>query len=223
MMDFAAARKKMVDSQLRTEDVTDHAVLTAMADVPRELFVPPEWQSLAYIDEDVPLTRTSAASPVRYLMAPAPLGRLLQLAEISPSESVLDIGCATGYAAAVLARIAKSVVALEVDSGLADAAAASVRDLGIGNVTVARGPLEQGHPSAGPYDVILVEGAVEVVPDALFGQLAENGRLVAVVGLGRSALAMVYTKTDGDMGGRSAFDAYVPPLPGFKKPEMFVF
>jgi len=223
MMDFAEARKKMVDSQLRTEDVTDYAILAAMAEVPRERFVPVELQALAYIDEDILVKAPAGGAPARYLMEPAPFARLLQVAEISPGDLVLDVGCATGYSAAVLAKLARAVVALEADPSLAAAAGETLRGLGVANVSVVAGPLEPGYKSGGPYDVIVVEGAVEFVPPDLFDQLADNGRLVAVVGYGRSASAMVYTRSDGDIGGRSAFDAHVRPLPGFRKPAAFVF
>jgi protein-L-isoaspartate(D-aspartate) O-methyltransferase len=221
MIDFAEARRKMVDSQLRTEDVTDYAILAAMGEVPRERFVPPGREALAYIDEDVPVGGQGVSA--RYLMEPAPLARLLQAVEIAPHETILDVGCATGYSSAVLARLGSSVVALEADPELAATAARTLSDLGISNATVVTGPLERGHKAGAPYDVIVVEGAVEIVSQELFEQLAEDGRLVAVVGYGRSASAMVYTKTEGDIGGRSAFDAHIPPLPGFRKPAVFVF
>ena len=156
-------------------------------------------------------------------MEPAPFARLLQIAEIGPDDIVLDAGCGTGYSAAILSRLASSVVALESDPALASAASETLLDLGIDNVAVVTGPIEGGYPSEGPFDVIVLEGAVETVPDALFDQLKEGGRLVGVVGFGRAAPAMVYTRTEGDIGGRSAFNAHVRPLPGFRKPREFVF
>lgn len=223
MEDYAAARTKMVDSQLRTTDVTDYAVLAAMGEIPRERFVPARMRPLAYIDEDISVKDGGAAVPARYLMEPAPFARLVQLAEIAPSDIVLDIGCATGYSTAVLARLANSVVAVEVDAELAALASSILVDLGIANAAVVTGPLEEGYPSEGPYDVIFVGGAVEVVPDGLFAQLKEGGRLVAVVGYGRAAAATVFTRTDGEIGSRIAFNAHVQPLPGFAKPKAFVF
>lgn len=223
MDDFAAARTKMVDSQLRTENVTDYRVLAAMGEIPRERFVPAAQKPLAYLDKDIPVNDAGDGGPPRYLIEPAPFARLLQLAAIGETDTVLDIGCGTGYSAAVLARLASSVVALESDAALAARASRNLADLGIENVTVAVSPLDGGYPSGGPYDVIFIDGAVEVVPVALFGQLKDDGRLVAVVGYGRAAPAMLHTKSDNQIGRRPAFDADVPPLPGFRKPEVFVF
>jgi len=222
MDDFAVARMKMVDSQLRTENVTDYDVLAVMGRVPRERFVPPHQRALAYLDTDIPI-KNADGGPARYLMEAAPCARLLQLAEIDKNDIVLDIGCGSGYSAAVIAGLANFVFALESDTGLAAQAQASLTSLGIDNAKVAIGLLDAGYPSEGPYDVIFVDGAVEVLPAALFGQLKDGGRLVAVVGYGRAATAMLCTKSDHQIGRRPAFNADVRPLPGFRKPEAFVF
>lgn len=223
MNDFAEARRKMVESQIMTEDVTDYDVLRAFREIPRERFVPARLRPLAYIDEDLLVTDDSRDLR-RYLMRPAPFARLVQLAEISPTEKVLDVGCTTGYSTAVLSRLASSVVGLERDDRLAAVAKETLTALGVANAAVVTGPLEAGFPSESPYDVIVLEGAVEFVPEALFAQLATGGRLVGIVGHGRSAPAMIYTKdADGDLGARAAFDAYARPLPGFEKPKVFVF
>jgi protein-L-isoaspartate(D-aspartate) O-methyltransferase len=219
MIDFAAQRTKMVESQIRTEDVTDRNVIAAMAAVPREKFVPERMAELAYIDQDLAIAGMGMGG--RFLMKPATLARLLQAAGVAPTDHVLDVGCGLGYAAAVLARLAASVVALEEDAALSAGARKQLGDLA--NVEVVEGRLEEGHKARAPYDLILVEGAVEVVPEALLGQLGEGGRLVAVVGYGRAASATVFTKADGDVGDRPAFDADVPPLPGFRRPRGFVF
>jgi protein-L-isoaspartate(D-aspartate) O-methyltransferase len=223
MQDFTAARKKMVDSQLRTQAVTDYDVLRVMGDVPRERFVPPSSRALSYIDHDILTQAAGDGAAARYLMEPAPFARLLQAGQLRPADIVLDVGCGTGYSAAVLARLANSVVALESDAGLAARASETLMELGIDNAAVVSGPLEAGYPAEGPYDVIILEGSVEVVPESLLQQLKDGGRLVAVVGQGRSAAASVYTRSGDDFGRLSVFDADVKPLPGFRKPRAFVF
>ncbi|HVZ13994.1 MAG TPA: protein-L-isoaspartate O-methyltransferase [Bauldia sp.] len=214
---FADARAKMVESQLRTENVNDYDVLAVMGTLPRERFVPAALQGLAYIDRDI------ALGGGRFLMEPAPLARLLQLAELGRGERVLDIGCGTGYSAAALASLCGSVVALESDVTLSSQAKANLAALGIDNVKVVTGPLEMGHAADAPYDAILIDGAVESVPAILFGQLKDGGRLVAIVGNGRAAVATVYTKSEEQVGRRPAFNADARPLPGFRKPDAFVF
>ncbi len=223
MDDFTAQRTKMVDNQLRTQNVTDYDVLAAMSAVPRERFLPPAGRALAYIDSDLLVTAAGADGPRRYMMEPAPLARLIQLAEVGKADFVLVVGCGTGYAAAVLARLANAVVALEQDAELAGQASETLTELEVDNVAVVTGPLEAGYPSEAPYDVIFVEGAVEVVPAALLDQLKDGGRLVAVVGYGRSAAATVFRRSGGDIGSRVAFDADVQPLPGFRRQKAFVF
>jgi protein-L-isoaspartate(D-aspartate) O-methyltransferase len=210
----------MVDTQIRTEGVTDHRIIHAMGEVPRERFDPASARPFAYTDADI-LVKEDGHH--RRLMRPATLARLIQAAEIAPADFVLVVGCATGYAAAAIASLATAVIALESDERLAADASQTLMALGIGNVAVVTGPLEQGFASEGPYDIIFIDGAVERVPEALFAQLKEGGRLVAVVGYDRAARAMVFTKTDDDIGGRPAFDAFAPALPGFAKPKAFVF
>jgi protein-L-isoaspartate(D-aspartate) O-methyltransferase len=215
MSDFSVARTMMVDGQVRTADVTDHRLLQAMLEVPREKFVAAEQASLAYLDRDLPI----AAG--RYLMPPATLAKLLQLAEIQPGDKVLVVGAGTGYAAVITAKLAANVVALESDAALA--AVARRECAGAGNVSLVIGALEAGHAAGAPYDVILVEGAIEFLPDALAGQLAENGRLVAVVGAGLSGQATIVIRENGRLSWRSAFNAALRPLPGFQKRHEFVF
>ncbi|HEY5082000.1 MAG TPA: protein-L-isoaspartate O-methyltransferase [Bauldia sp.] len=222
MDDFAGARTKMVDSQLRTEGVTDYNVLSVMGRVPREQFVAVNERALAYLDTDIPIKSADGETP-RYLMEPAPLARLLQLAEIDKTDLVLAIGVGSGYSAAIIAGLASFVVAVESDAQLADNARENLVGCGIANAKVFNGSLVAGYPSEGPYDVIFIDGAVEVIPAALFSQMKDGGRLVAVVGYGRSAVATVSTKTDQRIGRRAAFNADVRPLPGFRKPEVFVF
>jgi len=216
MTDFAALRRTMVDGQVRTADVTDLRLLGAMLDLPRERFFPDEKTSLAYLDIDVPVSMPG--QPVRRLLKPMVLAKLIQAAAIADTDRVLDIGCATGYCAALLTQLAGVVVGLEEDTGLARHAAAAVP-----NARIVTGPLSRGYSADGPYDVILLEGAVEVVPPALFDQLKDGGRLLCVLGRGAEGKAMLYRRIDGDLSGRAIFDAAAAPLPGFAKPAEFVF
>ena len=220
--DFSEQRVKMVDGQIRTTDVTSAPVLAAMLSVPRELFVPRSRINLAYIDENI-LVSGERGSGARYLMQPSPFAKLVQLAEISPDDNVLDVGPGTGYSAAVLSRIAKSVVALESDPALADEAASALAAAGCDNVTLVRGTLAQGHPPRAPFDVIFIGGSVEEVPEALTKQLSEGGRLVVVEGIGNAGVARLYVKSSGSVTGRRAFNAAVKPLPGFERARSFEF
>jgi protein-L-isoaspartate(D-aspartate) O-methyltransferase len=215
--DFAQQRAKMVDGQLRTTDVTSAAVLLAMGSLPRELFVADARKALAYLDDDLEI------APGRYLMEPSPFAKLLQLADIKPDDSVLDIGAGTGYSAAVLARLAAKVTALESEASLADSASATLASVGAANVTVVRGPLAAGNAANGPYDVIILEGAVGEMPQVLFDQLKEGGRLVVVEGYGNAGVARLYVKANGVVSARRAFNAAVKSLPGFEKTPQFEF
>ncbi len=221
--DFSVQRTKMVDGQVRTTDVTDAAVLDAMGSVPRELFVPDARRPLAYIDEDLEIAPARNGQPPRYLMEPSPFAKLVQLAKPAQSEAVLEVGSGTGYGAAVLSQLAARVTALESDGELAAEAEANVAALGLANVTVATGALPEGWKSGGPFDVILVSGAVEVVPPALLAQLAEGGRLVVVEGRGNAGVAKLYLNSGGVVAGRRAFNAAVRPLPGFDRVPEFEF
>lgn len=221
MMDFARARRTMVDTQIRVNDVTDTGVVDALMAVPREDFVPQARRALAYLDDDLPVLDAGEGRAARYLLEPMVLARMLQAAAIGPQERVLDVGAATGYSSAVVARIAGSVVALEDEAELA--AFARERLAPLANVTVEQGALAGGARQAGPFDVILLQGAAEVVPEALIGQLAEGGRLVAIVGRGRAAKCLVHTRLGAEVSVRPVFDAAVPALPGFERPPGFVF
>ncbi|MEI9428214.1 protein-L-isoaspartate O-methyltransferase family protein [Mesorhizobium sp. Cs1299R1N3] len=219
--DFSELRIKMVDGQVRTTDVTSAPLLDAMLSVPREVFVGDRQRDLAYIDEDIRIAGSADGS--RYLMEASPLAKLMQLAEISVADSALDVGCGTGYASAILSRLARFVVALESDSALAQTAASTLSSLGCGNVTVVQGALAQGHAAKAPYDVIFIGGSVGKVPASLLDQLAEGGRLVAVEGQGNSGVARLFFKAGGVVTGRRAFNAAIKPLPGFEREHAFEF
>lgn len=217
MIDFEAARVKMVESQIRTTDVTSHSVLRAFLAVPREAFVPEKVKALAYADADVLL------GPGRYLMDASPLAKLLQAAEISKDDRVLEIGAASGYVSALLSQLAGSVTALESDAELAEQARKNLSSFDCPNVEVVTGDLTKGHAAKGPYDVIIVDGAIEEVPAALLDQLAEGGRLVAVVGYGNSGEAKILLRERGVISESSRFNLSIKPLPGFVKAKEFVF
>lgn len=223
MIDFSAQRTKMVDNQIRTTDVTSHSVQNAFLSVPREDFVPVAMRPLAYIDNDIEVLAATPVCPARFIMEPSPLAKLLQLAEVAETDVILDIGCATGYTSALLSRMGSSIVALESDETLAAQASETVSKLGYDNVAVVQGALEQGYAAEAPYDVIFVNGAVEVLPTALFDQLRDGGRLVVVEGLGNASQAKLYLRENGITAERPAFNTSVKPLPGFRKNAEFVF
>jgi len=217
VMDYSEARLNMVENQIRTNRVTDALVIEAMNTLPREAFVGAGQEGIAYIDEDIQI------APGRYLMEPMVLARLLQAAEVRESDVVLDIGCGTGYAAAVLSRLANTVVALESDAALAAQATQTLSTLEIDTVAVVEGALQDGYPKQAPYDVIFFGGAVSDVPAAIAGQLAENGRLVAVTHKKGVGTGTLITNHRGVLSRRELFDAATPFLPGFEPAPEFVF
>jgi len=217
MFDAAAARRLMVDGQIRTADVTNPSLIEAMQEVPRELFVPPAMAAQAYRDGDLSL------GDGRAMLRPIVIGKLIQGADVRLGDHVLDVGCGTGYSAAVLAHMGAVVVALEEDADLARRAEAALASTEAGQVTIVKGPLTAGWPAAAPYDLILLDGAIEVAPEALGRQLRPTGRLAAVVGRGPAAKAVIYRPIEGRLVGRPIFDAAAPLLPGFATPPAFVF
>jgi protein-L-isoaspartate(D-aspartate) O-methyltransferase len=217
MFDAANARRLMVEGQVRTADVTDTRVLDAMLTLPRERFLPPSLAQLAYVDGDIPVARG------RSLLKPMVLGKLVQAARIEGTDRVLDVGCATGYSSALLARLAGSVVALEEDPNLARQASEALIAVGATGVKVVTGPLNAGWPAGGPYDVIFLNGATEIAPESLGPQLKPTGRLLAVYGRSRASKAMIYHLIEAQLVGRPAFDAAARLLPGFLAPPEFVF
>lgn len=220
MSDFVALRRHMVDGQLRTSDVTDIRVLAAMLDVPRERFVPASFAAVAYLDIDLPAGE-GADMAARRLPKPQLLGKVLQAAAIADNDNVLVVGSNTGYSAAVIAHLAKSVVALEENTVLVTRAREALS--GIANVTQVQGELVKGWPSAGPYDVIVFDGATEIEPHGLCGQLRDGGRLMCVLSNGPGGKAMIYRRSGTSTAGRQVFDAVAPVLPGFTRREAFAF
>jgi len=220
MTDFAAARRTMVDGQVRVNDVTDAAVISAMLEVPREKFVPSSRAELAYIDEDLCVLEGKDGKPARYLMEPMVLAKLLQALELTSESKVLDVGCATGYSTAVLSRIAGSVVGLEQDEVLSANAAKFAK---ASNVSIATGKSSQGWAAGAPYDAILINGSVEEIPQALQSQLKDGGRLAAVIRKDGAPRAMLYVRTGEHLSSRRLFDAAIPHLPGFEATKGFVF
>ena len=223
MTDFAAARRMMVDSQVRTSDVTDPRIIAAMLELPRERFVPQTKADLAYLDFDVPVTQAQHGKPARRLLKPMVLAKLVQAAALRASDHVLDVGCSSGYSSALLARLAHSVTALEEEEALIRLARDNLKAIGEDNVTVVAGPLTQGWQATAPYDVMFLNGATEIAPEALCRQLKAGGRLVTVLGRAPTGQAILYRSVGDDVSGWPIFDAAAPLLPGFAAPPAFVF
>lgn len=217
MFDTTTARRMMVDGQVRTADITDHDLLAAMLVVPRELFMPSSRTEQAYLDGDI------AIANGRALLKPMVLAKLIQAAQIGSSDRILDVGCGTGYSAAVLSRMAGSVVALEEDATLARRAQEALAAAGAEHLVVATGPLIAGWPAGAPYDVILLNGATEIVPEVLGQQLKPNGRLVCIFGRVPTGKGTIFRVIEGQLVGRPIFDAAALVLPGFVAPPAFVF
>lgn len=217
MVDYERLRRLMVDNQLRTSNVTDRRVLSAMLAVPREEFVPPARKALAYIDEPQDVGHGRA------LASPAPFAKLVQLAQIDTGDTVLDVGAASGYSTAVLVRLAAEVVGVESAAALAEVAEANLKRLGVANARMVSGTADAALPAGQTFDVIMIEGAVDEVPAGLFERLAEGGRLVAVIRQGPSAVAHVYVRSEGGLNSRPEFNASLPPLLPVARAEEFVF
>jgi protein-L-isoaspartate(D-aspartate) O-methyltransferase len=228
MIDFEAARATMVESQLRTDRVTDRRVLVAFAALPRERFLPAEKRDLAYSDAALEVWPSLDGGPARYLLPPVVLARLAQLASVEAEDAVLDIGCATGFSTAVLAHLARVVTAVEAEAELAAAARETLQALALDNAAVINGDHASGAPDTGPFDVIFLNGSVPEVPESLLAQLKEGGRLVAVVAAGAQGRpcqgkACLFVKVDGEASGLPHFDANAKPLPGFAFSPIFTF
>jgi protein-L-isoaspartate(D-aspartate) O-methyltransferase len=216
MSDYAVQRLNMVETQVRTNDVVDPRIHAAMNAIPREQFIPTAKRALAYADLPIEVAHG------RFLPDPRTFAKLLQLADVRFGDSVLDVACATGYSTVVIARLAKWVTALEQDADLVRIASDLVRASGASNVTVVQGGLTEGCKQRAPFDVIFINGAIETVPQTLFGQLAEGGRLAAIRH-GSPGRAQLYVREKGQIGCRDDFDSATPLLAGFRKTVGFVF
>ncbi len=223
MIDFERLRRGMVDSQVRPNDVTEPRLIETMLELPRERFVPEARRSLAYLDDDLIVRDAAAGKPARYLLEPMVLAKLVQALEIRPEDRILDVGAATGYSSAVLARLGGEVIALESEDTLSAQARKILAELRIDNVTFVPGTLSAGWPVKAPYDVILLNGSAEVVPQSVLDQLNEGGRLGAVVRTGTLSRAFLYVNSGGVVSQRPLFTAAAPALPGFEAPRGFVF
>lgn len=215
MADFAQRRTTMVDTQVRPSDVTSFQVLDAMLSVPRELFVPSEQKDAAYAGVNVALGHG------RVVLSPRTMAKLLQAADVQPDELVLDVGAGLGYSSALVACMAEAVIALEEDADLALEAERALSEASADNVAVINGALAEGASKHGPYDVVLIEGAVEDIPDALIDQLKVGGRIVAIFLEGALGTARVGYKDGQGVSWRFAFNAAAPVLPGFEKRREF--
>lgn len=225
-VDFARLRQTMADSQLKPVGVTSPAVLSAFLSVPRELFVPLRQRAAAYADSSVSFKSDKSdggKASSRSMMPPASLSRLIQAARISKDDFILDIGCATGYGAALLAQLGGAVVALECNAELLGEAEKLFAAQSCENISAVQGDLPQGCAAQAPYDVILLEGSVDFVPEALFSQLREGGRLLAAEGFGNAARAYLYHCEKGIISKQFCFNLALDPLPGFARKKAFVF
>lgn len=215
MADFALRRKTMVDTQVRPSDVTRFPVIDAMLAVPREAYVPDALREAAYAGENLPL------APGRVVLEPRTLAKLLDALDLQPGELVMTVGAGLGYGAAVAARLAEAVIAVEEDEALAAEAQRRLAEQGVDNAAVHAGALAEGAARHAPYDVILVEGGAEVLPPALAAQLREGGRIGCLFVEGGLGAVRIGRKTGDGLVWRFAFNAAAPVLPGFARSREF--
>lgn len=223
MSNFVLQRRNMVESQVRPSDVTDRRILRAMSDLPREAFVPGPLRELAYMDEDLRLP-AAPGTPQRGMLAPRTLAKLLQAANLEPGCRVLVVGATTGYAAALIATIAQEVIALDSDARWLEIARQALATAGTANVALNNGDLTAGWPAKAPYDAIILEGQVSMIPAALLDQLKDGGRLVAVLSSLDSGVvgkATAWQRIGMRFEPTAVFDAGAIPLPGFQQPVAF--
>ena len=217
MFDYTAARNHMIDSQIRTSDVTDLSVLRAFRSVAREAFTPESQQALAYGDANITMDNGRA------MMRPRDFAKMVQAAGVSPSDVVLDVACGRGYSTAILAQLCETVIGLEDTDEAVERASSLLVEADVTNAAIVKGELKLGASEHGPFNVIFVNGAVQEVPKSWIDQLANNGRLIAVVQEGPLGRATLYTRIGDTVGERVIFDSSVPPLPGFARELEFTF
>jgi protein-L-isoaspartate(D-aspartate) O-methyltransferase len=205
----------MVDTQVRPSDVTKFPIIDAMLSVPREAYVPDDQKEAAYVGENLALAGD------RVILEPRTFAKLLDILDIQPNEVVLDLGAGLGYSTAVLAHIADFVVGVEAHSELATDAQATLSEQGVDNAAIMEGPLNEGAEKSGPYDVVILQGSAEVVPDAILAQIKDGGRIAALFAEGALGVARIGYKLDGRINWRDAFNANAPVLSGFEKKEAF--
>ncbi|MEQ9695700.1 protein-L-isoaspartate O-methyltransferase [Shimia sp. SDUM112013] len=215
MADYDVLRETMVDTQIRPSDVTKYTVIDAMLSVPREVYVPRDRRQAAYVGDHVPLDNG------RVVMDPRVLAKMLDFVDIQKDELVLDIGSGLGYSAAVIARMAEAVVAVEDDEDRVSEAQTILAEQGADNVILHSGELAEGAAEHGPYDVITIQGAVETLPDAVVAQLKEGGRIICLFQDGALGEVRIGYMIDGQINWRLAFNAGAPVLPGFEKHNAF--
>jgi protein-L-isoaspartate(D-aspartate) O-methyltransferase len=215
MTDHAARRTTMVDTQIRPSDVTKFPIIDAMLTIRREEFVPDSLREAAYVGEDLLL------APGRVMLEPRTLAKMLDALDVQRNELVLDVGCGLGYSSAVIARLAEAVVAVESDTDMADEAQAILSREGADNVILHHGPLAAGAAQHGPYDAIIIQGAVAEVPGAILEQLKDGGRIACVFMEGALGVVRIGYKLDGGISWRYTFNASAPVLPGFEKQVAF--
>lgn len=215
MPDYTYRRVMMVDTQVRPSDVTKLPIIEAMLAIPREMFTPPDRREAAYIGENVPL------GGGRVMLEPRSLSKMLDGLDIRADDRVLDLGSGLGYSAAVIAWLAGQVVAVEDNAPMIDAAKAALAEQGVGNVTLVQGPLAAGAPDHAPFDVIIIQGAIEELPAAIADQLAEGGRIAALFAEGALGVARIGYKHAGAINWRYSFNALAPVLAGFEAQKAF--
>ncbi len=215
MVEVSAQRMTMVDTQIRPSDVTKFAVIDAMLSVPREEFVPGRVRGTAYCDGQIVL------GPGRVMLEPRTLAKMLDALDIRPSELVLDLGCGLGYSSAVVARLAEAVIAVEEDTEMAAEAEARLVMTGADNVAVFPAPLAEGGPRHGPYDAVMLQGGIEILPNAIMSQIKDGGRIAAIFVQGALGVCRMGLRNGGSVDWRDAFNAVAPVLRGFVREREF--